>query len=128
MDRRHNTFKSQAKKTITNFAAPMHVWYHWKAHSLYYNPAKFHQSAIMQSADNRRRSCYVLSAVRRGYIWHLGMKGLKGNSHQILLSEMSLPEIEVHIEKLLPKILGSLGRRTPLKDSANLPLYSASVL
>ena len=33
---------------------------------------------------------------------------LKGNSHQILLSEMSLPGIEVLIEKLLPKVLGRL--------------------
>ena len=31
---------------------------------------------------------------------------LKGNSHQILLSEMSLPGDEVLIEKLLLKILG----------------------
>ena len=31
---------------------------------------------------------------------------LEGNSHQILLSEMSLSGIEVLIEKLLPKILG----------------------
>ena len=40
---------------------------------------------------------------------------LKGNSHQILLSEMSLPGIEVHIEKLLPKILGRLGKENPSK-------------
>ena len=59
---------------------------------------------------------------------HRWLVRLKGNSHQILLSEMSLPGIEVHIEKLLPKILGRLGRRTSLKDEAKLPLYSASVL
>ena len=29
------------------------------------------------------------------------MSSLKGNSHQILLSEMSLPGVEVPIEKLL---------------------------
>ena len=40
---------------------------------------------------------------------------LKGNSHQILLSEMSLPEVEVPIEKLLPKILGRSGKENPSK-------------
>ena len=35
---------------------------------------------------------------------------LKGDSHQILLSEMSLPGIEVLIEKLLSKVLGILGK------------------
>ena len=39
----------------------------------------------------------------------------KGNSHQIILSEMSLPGIEVHVEKLLPKILGRLGKENPSK-------------
>ena len=47
---------------------------------------------------------------------------LQGNSHQILLSEMSLPGVEVPSEKLLPKILGRLGRRTLLKDDGKLPL------
>ena len=41
---------------------------------------------------------------------HTGMSKqlvlLKGSSQQILLSEMSLPVIEVLIERLLPKILG----------------------
>ena len=41
--------------------------------------------------------------------------GLKGNSHQILLSEMSMPGVEVLIEKLLPKILGRLGKENPSK-------------
>ena len=40
---------------------------------------------------------------------------LKGISHQILLSEMSLPRVEVLIEKLLPKILGRLGKENPSK-------------
>ena len=40
---------------------------------------------------------------------------LKGNSHQILLSKMSLPGVEVLIEKLLPKILGRLGKENPSK-------------
>ena len=40
---------------------------------------------------------------------------LKGNSHQTLLSEMSLPGVEVPIEKLLPKILGRLGKVNPSK-------------
>ena len=40
---------------------------------------------------------------------------LNGNSHQILLSEMSLRGIEVLIEKLLPKILGILGKENPSK-------------
>ena len=40
---------------------------------------------------------------------------LKGNSHQILLSEVSLPGIRVLIEKLLPKILGRLGKENPSK-------------
>ena len=52
----------------------------------------------------------------------------KGNSYQILLSEMSLPGVEVLIEKLLPKILGRLGKENLLKDDAKLPFYSASVL
>ena len=41
--------------------------------------------------------------------------GLKGNSHRILLSDMSLPGMEVRIEKLLPKILGRLGKENPSK-------------
>ena len=40
---------------------------------------------------------------------------LKGNSHQVLLSEMSLPGVEVLIDKLLPKILGRLGKENPSK-------------
>ena len=40
---------------------------------------------------------------------------LKGNSHQILFSEMSLPGVKVPIEKLLPKILGRLGKENPSK-------------
>ena len=40
---------------------------------------------------------------------------LKGNSHQIILSEMSLPGIEVFIEKLLLNILGRLGKKNPSK-------------
>ena len=43
------------------------------------------------------------------------MGKLKGNSHQILLSEKSLPGIEVRIEKSLPKILGRLGKENPSK-------------
>ena len=40
-------------------------------------------------------------------VYHLGLEGaVKGNSHQITLSEMSLPGVEGLIEKLLPKILG----------------------
>ena len=38
---------------------------------------------------------------------------LKGNSHQSLLSEMSLPGVEVVIEKLRTKILGRLGKENP---------------
>ena len=52
---------------------------------------------------------------------------LKGNSHQILLSEISPPGIEVLIEKLLAKILWRVGRKTPQED-AKLPSYSASAL
>ena len=40
---------------------------------------------------------------------------LKGNSHQISLSEMSLPGVEVVIEKLITKILGRLGKDNPSK-------------
>ena len=40
---------------------------------------------------------------------------LKGDSYQILLSEMSLPGIEVLIEKWLPKILGRLGKENSSK-------------
>ena len=53
---------------------------------------------------------------------------VKGNSHQILLSEISLPGIKVLIEKLLRNILGRLGKENPQKDDAKLPLYSASAL
>ena len=42
-------------------------------------------------------------------------RNLKGNSHQILLSEMSLPGIEVLIEKLLPQILVRLRKENPSK-------------
>ena len=41
--------------------------------------------------------------------------GLKGNSRQILLSEMSLPGIEVLIEKFLPQILWISGKENPSK-------------
>ena len=52
---------------------------------------------------------------------------LKGNSHQIILSEMSQPGIEVHIEKLLLNILERLGKgKSPLKVNAKVPSYSAS--
>ena len=39
----------------------------------------------------------------------------EGNSNQILISEMSLPGIEVHIEQLLPLILGRLEKENPSK-------------
>ena len=52
-----------------------------------------------------------------------------GNSHQISLSEMSLPGVEVLIEKLLPKILGRLGKENPSKkNDAKWLLYSARAL
>ena len=38
----------------------------------------------------------------------------KGNSHQIFLSEMSLPGIEGLIEKLLPKRSREIGEGEPL--------------
>ena len=44
-----------------------------------------------------------------------GLIPLKGNSHQILLSEMSLPGIKVLIEKLLPKILSRLEKENRSK-------------
>ena len=40
---------------------------------------------------------------------------LKGNSYHIYFFEMSLPGVEVHIEKLLPKILGRLGKENSSK-------------
>ena len=40
---------------------------------------------------------------------------LKETSNQISLSEMSLPGIVALIEKLLPKILGRLGKENPSK-------------
>ena len=43
------------------------------------------------------------------------MRLLKGNSHQILLSGMSVPGVEVLIEKLLPKMIGRLGKENPSK-------------
>ena len=45
---------------------------------------------------------------------------LKRNSHQILFSEMSLPGVEVLIEKLLPKILGRLGKENPSKQQCKV--------
>ena len=45
---------------------------------------------------------------------------LKGNSHQILLSEMSLPGVEVLIKKLLPKILGRLGKENLSKSQCKV--------
>ena len=56
------------------------------------------------AAELTFKFCYL---VQRGL--------LKGNSHQILLSEMSLPGIGVLIEKMLPKILGRLGKQKPSK-------------
>ena len=53
---------------------------------------------------------------------------LRGNSHQILLSEMSLPGIEALIEKSLPKILGRLGKEfEPLKKTTQSCLCTAQV-
>ena len=49
---------------------------------------------------------------------------IKGNSHQILLSEMSLPGIEVLIEKLLPKILGRLGKENLSKRRCKVAFVS----
>ena len=40
---------------------------------------------------------------------------LMGSSHKILLSEMSLPGVEVPVEKLLLKVLGRLGKENPCK-------------
>ena len=45
---------------------------------------------------------------------------LEGNSHQILLSGMSLPGVKVPVEKLLPKILGRLGKENPSKRRCNV--------
>ena len=42
------------------------------------------------------------------------LKG-QGNSHQVLLSERSIPEIKVPIEKLLPKYKGDWGKENPSK-------------
>ena len=53
---------------------------------------------------------------------------LNGELSPNLLSEMSLPGVEVLVEKWLPKILGRLGKENPSKDDAKLPLYSASAL
>ena len=53
---------------------------------------------------------------------------LKGNSHLFLLSEMSLPEVEVLIEKLLPKILRRLGKENRSKRRCKVTFDSASAL
>ena len=50
---------------------------------------------------------------------------ITGHSHQILISEICLPGIEVSAENLLHKILGKLGKENPSKDDVKLPLYSA---
>ena len=52
---------------------------------------------------------------------------LKGNSHQILLSEMSLPGVEVLIEKFLPNILGRLWKENPSKSRCKVALCTAHV-
>ena len=49
------------------------------------------------------------------WIVETGVFFFKGNSHQTLLSEMSLPRIEVLMEKLLPKILGRLEKENRSK-------------
>ena len=54
--------------------------------------------------------------------WIMGNLILKGNSRQILLSEMSLPGIEVLIGKLLPKILGRLGKENHSKRQCKVAL------
>ena len=56
----------------------------------------------------------ILETSQSADIWKT-LKLLKENSHQILLSEMSLPGVEVPIEKLLPKILGRLGKENHSK-------------
>ena len=45
---------------------------------------------------------------------------LEGNTHQILLLELSLPEIEVCTDKLLPKILEILGKENPSKEQCKI--------
>ena len=57
---------------------------------------------VNMNPHNERKDCII-------------KKYLKGNSHQILPSEMSLPGVEVPIEKLLPKILGRLEKDNPSK-------------
>ena len=52
---------------------------------------------------------------------------LKGNSHQILLSETRLPGIEVLIEKLLPKTIREIGEGEPLKKTMQSCLCTAQV-
>ena len=59
------------------------------------------------------RPCVLLYTPEKQHFASQLGKILLGNSHQILLSEMSLPGIEVLIEKLLPKILGRLGNENP---------------
>ena len=52
----------------------------------------------------------------------------KGNSHQILLSETSLPGIEAFIKKLLLKVLllGRLGKENPSKRHSAVMLYKGN--
>ena len=59
--------------------------------------------------DVRRLLSRITAAAMSSYYFVI----LKGNSHQILLSEMSLPGIEELIEKMVPKILGRLGKENP---------------
>ena len=52
---------------------------------------------------------------------------LKGELSSNLLSEMSLAGVEVLIEKLLPKILGRLGKENPSKSRCKVALCTAQV-
>ena len=64
---------------------------------------------LLEEVENKRGTfSFCVQFVKKFFL-------LKGNSHQILLSEMSLPGVEVLIEKLLPQILGRLGKKNPSK-------------
>ena len=53
---------------------------------------------------------------------------IKGELSPNLLSEMSLPGVEVFLEKLLPKILGRLGKENPSKRRCNVASVSVQFL
>ena len=84
---------------------------HARTHALTYTHALEVVPAQSLIPDTKLLKVYFAVAVQSMCIEAENMGPyLKGELSPILLSEMSLPGVEVLIEKLLPKILGRLGK------------------